>query len=111
MSDDPKSQRDELFEVIEDEAADEDEVVDSKFIFDALKEHSEELGGSADVPADDQQLSESIHNAAARRSAEITGVQRASSQSMLVKDKPIPVWLWVAWALALVGAVVAFMVV
>lgn len=105
MSDD-KRQR--LFEAIDREAADPAESADSKMIYDALRDGAGRLGAVAEIPAEDRRLSESIHEAASRRSHELrTGQSYTSSVLDMQRARPVPLWLWIAWGVAILGAVLA----
>ncbi|MDA3960567.1 MAG: hypothetical protein PF961_07235 [Planctomycetota bacterium] len=105
MSDDKRKA---LFETIDEEAESPDENKASKLIYDALRDGAGSLGGAAAIPADDRQLTESIREAATRRSQDLkTDRKRTSSMNEMQRSRPVPTWLWVAWAVAIVGAAVA----
>jgi hypothetical protein len=97
-----------LFETIDQEASDPQENQDSKVLFDTLRERREALGGASALPEDDPQLNESIRQAATRRSRELrgsTGGRRSTAVLVGMKpSEPIPAWLWLAWAVAILAA-------
>ena len=97
------SERDALFAAIDEESKDEQERKESKLLYDALAARKGELGGSASIPAEDPQLTDSIREAATRRSQELRGgtTNRSSTLTQLQEDKPVPVWLWAAWVVAI----------
>ena len=96
--------RQSLFAAIDREAADPAESADSKMIYDALREGAGRLGAAAEIPAEDRRLSESIHEAASRRSHELrTGQGYTSSVLDMQRARPVPLWLWIAWIVVIVG--------
>lgn len=97
----------ELFESIDAEAIDAEESADSKVIYDALERHAASASAAAELPSDDQHLSERIHEAANQRSREIRANTAMSRSLTTAEGRPIPGWLWLLWALAIVGALVA----
>jgi len=105
--------REQLFEIIDREAADDAERSDSKVIYDALRSRQDELGGARAIPAEDQSLSERIHQEAVRRSEELRAskVQKhASSRLPFSEEQPLPVWLIIAWVAAvLLGGVLLYL--
>ncbi|MCK6489719.1 MAG: hypothetical protein L6R48_15605 [Planctomycetes bacterium] len=81
----------------------------SQALLGALRDRRQALDGLAGAPADDKVLSERILAEARERSARISGGGRRSSSATAVDHgRPIPWWLWLAWALAAAAAVVAW---
>ena len=94
-----------LFETIDQEAGDPAEQQESKVLYDALRERRSALGGEAALPADDPRLNESIRDAATRRSQELrqgSGVGSSGINAM-ARAAPVPVWMYAAWAAAILG--------
>ncbi len=105
----PGEDKQELFNVIDQEALDERESQESKAIYDALSSHRSELSATADLP-DDPGLNRAIHQEAERRSQEIS--IRSSTVSLATPrgGKPIPTWVWMLWATVIVGAIAAWLI-
>jgi len=99
-------EREALFQAIDREAEDPREGEESKIIYDALAARKGELGGSASIPADDPELTDSIREAATRRSEELrSGSEGVSSKALpMQQDDPVQASLWMAWAVAIVVA-------
>lgn len=97
-----------LFDTIDQESEDPVEGQESKVLYDALRERREALGGEAALPEDDPQLTESIRDAATRRSQELRSGSKASSAGLdaMKPSAPVPVWMYAAWVLAVIGAAV-----
>jgi hypothetical protein len=89
------SAKQDFFNTVDAEASDQNESRATKELYDALVAHRKELSGEHALPEEDKQLSEELHRAAARRSAEATA------------GKPIPPWLIALWAVAIIGAILA----
>jgi len=106
-----KTEEDALFEVVDREAADDVERNASRILYQALQDRKETLGGQAQIPLDDKHLSEVIFAEARQRSAQITGLANGAVSDRL--DPParaIPVWLIIAWIVAIALVVTAFLV-
>ncbi len=100
---------DELLKVVDREASDEAERRESRVILEALRTRKDQIGAVNQIPARDEKLSEQILSQARSRSAEISATrQRSGSQAVEAASKPIPWWLWLAWLVAIVGAIAAF---
>lgn len=94
-----------LFAAIDAEAQDDDERQDSREIYHALCEGKEALSASAELPADDVNLSERIHQAASVRSQEVRAASASvGSQRLDTTGAPVPAWMWVLWVVAVIGA-------
>lgn len=108
MSDTPggKQARDELFRAIDDDDADAAAKADSKVIYDHLSSQRQMLGGIATIPLDDRNLSERILDAATKRSREMRGSATVSA-ALQAQGRPVGLFIWALWALALIGAGVA----
>ncbi|MFW5860526.1 MAG: hypothetical protein ACOCYP_10915 [Planctomycetota bacterium] len=93
--------------------ADAEEASDSQALYHLLKSRADQVGGVAEIPAEDQKLSREIYAQAESRSREISALRQMSESARVRSDtgKPIPVWMWTAWILAIVGAVVAFLLI
>lgn len=104
----PRTNDAETFAAIDQEAANEAEKRDSRILYQALQRNREALGGQAAIPANDQKLSEQILSQARTRSAEITAAQRQASAHQTASGAPIPLWLWIAWILAVGGLLAAW---
>ena len=106
---DPEPKDQELYSTIDREARDDGERRDSKVIYEALKRRRDDIGGAAEIPAEDKQLSERILNAARTRSTQLSGA-RASAVSgrPASTGAPIPWWLIVAWIVAIAGVAAAW---
>ena len=76
----------------------------SRVLARALGERSSTLGGGG-LPAEDRAISERILAEARVRSARIAGEQMVADVTV---SPAIPWWLWLAWAVAIVGAVAAW---
>ncbi len=83
----------------------------SALIRDALHARRDHLSGSAQLPAEDRQLSERILGEARRRSAEITaagpGPGPSSSRRSSATER-VPWWLWLGWIAAIAAVALAF---
>ena len=108
MSDLRKNQ-DETFSAIDQEAASEAEKRDSRLLYQALSKNREVLGGQSAVPAEDRALSEKILADARSRSAEIAANQGDISARRAVSGAPIPLWLWLAWSVAIAALIAAWL--
>jgi hypothetical protein len=110
MATDPKSKTDVIYAAIDSEAADDAERSDSKVLYQALNARRGELGAAAEIPADDKNLSERIMSRARTRSEQISRT-RVSSAGYNKDGKPIPLWLILAWlvAIAAIGSYFYFM--
>ena len=93
----------ELNRAIADAATNPDERRASQALVRALGERGASLGGGG-LPADDSAISERILAEARVRSARITG----ETDPAPIPPVRVPWWLWLAWAVAIVGAVVAW---
>lgn len=83
------------------------ERTESKLLMEALAARKDALGGSAQLPAEDRALSERILGEAKRRSEQLSASRNpAASSRTLAQGERIPVWLYLAWAVA-IGATVA----
>ena len=103
------SSREDLYSVVDREAKDDAERRESRVLVEALHSRRDQIGGSSQIPAKDAKLTEQILGEARKRSAQISASRQASiSQSLTPPAKPIPWWLWLAWALAIAGVVMAF---
>jgi hypothetical protein len=89
---------DDFLSALDREAADEAERTESRVLYAELAKRRGELGGAAQIPADDQHLSEQILSEARTRSREIAGGR--GSERRAKTDRPIPWWLVFAWLLA-----------
>lgn len=77
------------------EAADQAGRRDSQVLVGALRAHRDAASGSAAVPPEDRQRTAELMAEARHRSQEIRdGAARRTS-------RPIPWWLWLAWAAAI----------
>lgn len=99
--------RDELFQAIDAESANPAESKDSRLLYEALKQRKDQLKGETSLP-EDKALTEKILAEARTRSAHISASRGGASTRAPVVSAGIPIWLWVAWALAIAGVVVAF---
>lgn len=98
-----------LYAVVDREAKDDAERRESRVLIDALRNRRDQLGGSSQIPLRDSKLSEQILGEARKRSAQISASRQASiSQALTPPTKPIPWWLWLAWAVAIAAVVLAF---
>ncbi len=80
----------------------------SRVLMDALAARRADLGGAAGLP-EDRALSERILDEARRRSELISGSRNpAASSRTISQGERIPWWLWLAWVVAIGGAVAAF---
>ncbi len=100
------SSDEELFKVIDAEAADPREGTDSRILYRALRERRDRLGAESDLPRDSA-LSEKILAEARSRSAQISASRKVSGPVAAVTPG-IPWWLWGAWIVAIAGVVAAF---
>ena len=98
----------ELFAEIDRAARDAAERHDSKAIYGALKRHAPTVGGEAQLPAEDRELSERILAQARSRSAEVAAARRSASTRLQAAGAPIPWWVVLGWLLAIVGLVAAW---
>ncbi len=78
---------------------------DSRLLAQALRTRKDAVGGTAALP-DDPALSDKILAQARVRSAQLSASQQPSSHAV-AQGRPIPWWLWLAWLLAIVAAVLA----
>jgi hypothetical protein len=102
----------ELLKVVDREAKDEAERRESRVLYEALRTRKDQIGAVNQIPARDEKLSEQILNQARSRSAEISAArQRSGSQAVEAASKPIPWWLWLAWLVAIIGAIAAFKII
>jgi hypothetical protein len=101
------SAKQDFFNTVDAEASDQNESRATKELYDALVAHRKELSGEHALPEEDKQLSEELHRAAARRSAEITAYNATSGRQAATAGKPIPPWLIALWAVAIIGAILA----
>jgi hypothetical protein len=102
--------RAETFSAIDAEAADRDEGEASKKLYDELRARRDHVSGTTALPDRDPHLDETVRTLARQRSQEISAAHSAASSASSVlgdEGRPIPVWLWLAWALALIGGGVA----
>ena len=98
-----------LYAVVDREAKDAAERHESRVLIDALHSRRGLLGGASQIPARDAKLSEQILGEARKRSAQISASRQASiSQALTPPTKPIPWWLWLAWAVAIAAVALAF---
>jgi hypothetical protein len=82
---------------------------DSQTLMAALAQRKELLGAASQLPAEDQALSEHILGEARRRSEQISASRNPAASTHSPKaSESIPVWLYVAWVVAIVGSVLAF---
>ena len=80
---------------------------DSQVLMEALAARKDTLSGSAQLPPEDRALSERILGEARRRSQLISaGRNPAASTRSYAQGERIPVWLYLAWAVA-IGATLA----
>ncbi len=98
-----------LYATIDGEARDEVERRDSKIIYEALKRRRDEVGGGAEIPAEDKQLSERILRQARTRSAQISASRATAGSGRQATGAPIPWWLIVAWIVAIAGVATLWM--
>jgi hypothetical protein len=106
----PTRPGDELYAVMDREAKDEAERHDSKILYDALQARRGLLGGATEIPTDDRKLSEQILAKAQKRSAELSDtLAQTTTQTSPAASSPIPWWLWLAWIIAIAGAIAAYM--
>ncbi|MBA3710469.1 MAG: hypothetical protein H0W83_16820 [Planctomycetes bacterium] len=96
----------ELFKVIDAEAANPREGTDSRLIYRALSERRDRLGAASDLPQD-KALSEKILAEARSRSAQISASRKVSGPVAVVTPG-IPWWLWLGWIVAIAAVVAAF---
>ena len=75
----------------------------SQQIVSALRTHRDSVSGISSIPLDDPQLSSKVMADARSRSQEI----REASAAKPV-ERPIPLWLWLAWLLAIAAFAVAW---
>ncbi|TVR07954.1 MAG: hypothetical protein EA401_14495 [Planctomycetota bacterium] len=99
----------EMARVIAAESRDEGESRATSELYSALVEHRGSLSGDGKITDQDAAFSESVRREASRRSAEITAYRQTSSQLTPVDGKPIPRWLIIAWAIAVLAAVIAIL--
>jgi hypothetical protein len=98
-----------LYSVVDREAKNESERRESRVLYDALRSRRSDLGGMSHIPAKDHKLTEQILGEARKRSAQISASRQSSiSQTLQPPARPIPLWLWVAWLIAITGVVIAF---
>jgi hypothetical protein len=84
-----------------------DERRESQVLMEALAARKDALGGSAQLPPEDRALSERILAEARRRSEQLSLSRNPETAVRTsVQDERIPVWLYLAWAVA-IGATVA----
>ena len=82
---------------------------DSKVLMDALAARKDVLGAAAQIPAEDRVLSERILDEARQRSEQISaGRNNAATSRTIARNERIPPWLWLAWGVAIVAAIIAF---
>lgn len=105
---DPAKNEADTFAAIDGAQASDRDKRDSRILYQALHRNRDAVGGQAALPPDDQHLSERILAEARSRSAEIAANQRQGSARHSVSGAPIPVWLWLAWIVAIGGLVAAF---
>jgi hypothetical protein len=82
---------------------------DSQILMTALAQRKELLGATSQLPAEDRALSERILGEARRRSEQISASRNPAASTHSPKaPEGIPVWIYVAWVVAIVGSVLAF---
>ena len=101
----------EMARVIAAESRDERESRATSELYSALVENRGKLSGGGKIAEKDAAFSESVHREASRRSAEITAYRQTSSQLSPVDGKPIPRWLIIAWAVAIIAVIAAFVLI
>ncbi len=99
--------REEMFQAIDAEAADPAEGKDSRLLYEALRQRKDQLKAEASLPVD-KALTEKILAEARTRSAHISASRGGASTRAPVVSAGIPIWLWIAWILAIAGVIVAF---
>ena len=101
---------DDIYAVDDREAKDDAERRESRVLYEALRARKDQIDGINQIPAKNDKLSEQILGEARKRSAEISGVARqpSPSQAIQIATRPIPWWLWLAWVVAIAGAIAAF---
>lgn len=86
-----------------------DERRDSKALMEVLAERKDALGASAQLPSEDHALSERILGEAKRRSEQISASRNPAASTHIPKAaERIPVWIYAAWIVAIVGSILAF---
>ena len=86
-----------------------DERRQSKVLMEALATRKDALGAAAQLPAQDHALSERILGEARRRSEQISASDNpAISSRAMAQSERVSWWIWVAWAVAIAGTVLAF---
>jgi hypothetical protein len=82
---------------------------ESKVLMDALAQRKGQLGAAAQIPANDQALSERILGEARRRSEQISASRNpAASSRTLAQREKIPWWLFALWIFAALATVAVF---
>ena len=102
--------RDQTFAVIDELTSDLHEAEDSKALYGLLAERKDELGGESAIPAEDDRLSHQIRSEAAKRSREVSALRQMASSNRFNADpgRPIPLWLWLAWVVAIAAVIAAW---
>ena len=82
---------------------------DSKTLMAALAQRKDALGAAAHFPPEDHALSERILGEARRRSEQISASRNpAASTHVAPASEGIPWWIYAAWAVAIIGSILAF---
>ncbi len=102
--------RDQTFAAIDELTSDPREAEDSKALYGLLAERKNEVGGGSAIPDDDQRLSHQIRSDAAKRSREVSALRQMASSNRFAADpgRPIPLWLWLAWVVAIAAVIAAW---
>ena len=82
---------------------------ESKVLMDALAARKAELGADAQLPPTDHALSERILGEARRRSEQISASRNpVVSSGTSAQAEKVPLWIWLAWIVALAATAAAF---
>jgi hypothetical protein len=100
------SSDEELFKVIDAEAANPREGTDSRLLYRTLTERRARLGAASELPQD-KALSEKILAEARSRSAQISASRKVSGPVVAVSPG-IPWWLWAGWVVAIAGVLAVY---
>lgn len=86
-----------------------DERRDSKALMEALAQRKDALGAAAHLPPEDHALSDRILGEARRRSEQISASRNPAASTHIPKAaERIPLWIYAAWIVALIGSFLAF---